>query len=279
VRESLEKLVTSKHFQTFITTVILINACILGVEISATSEAAVAACEALDFLCLLIYIAEISAKLYVYGCSFFKSKWNIFDFAIVAVACIPTSVLPIPAQIARLLRLLRTLRALRLVSAFRQIRIIIDGLLRALPGVFWTFVLLLIVFYIFAIFGVELYSATFPELFGTLGKAFYTLFQVMTLESWSNGLSRPMMSVHPLAWIYYVSFVVISAFILLNVVVGVVVFAIDEANRHVDDPEEDCCCQQTEASLSDIKTQLDVIEAPLRALQQPATSSTDPQKR
>lgn len=276
MRTQLEKLVASTHFQFFITSVIVFNAIVLGIETCDVSDTALLVCNILDSICLLIYIVEMLIKLHVYGKSFFKSRWNVFDFVVVVAACIPAHLLPIPAQVARLFRLLRTLRALRLISAFKQIRIIVDGLLRALPGVFWTFVLLLIVFYIFAVIGVDLFGETFPELYGSLGSAFYTLFQVMTLESWSNGLARPMMLVHPMSWLYYVSFVIISSFILLNVVVGVVVSALDEANRHVNDSEEELRCQQTELTLKDIQSQLDSIESKLEALNAPAAPSADP---
>lgn len=153
------------------------------------------------------------------------------------LCCIPTGIIPFPVQVARVLRVLRVFRVLRLVSMFREMRIIIEALGRAVPGVAWTALLLIIVYYVFAVIGTNMFGEAFPEWFGDLGKSFYTLFQVMTLESWSMGISRPVMEVFPWAWAYFVPFVIISAFVIVNIVVGIIVDVVDQTHRQAEDED------------------------------------------
>ena len=196
----------------------------------------------LDGLCIVFYVTEAVLKLAAYGRAYFRDGWNVFDFTIVALSLVPTSLLPIPAQVARIARVFRAFRVFRLVSSFKKMRIIVEAVVRSLPGVMWTAALQLIIFYVFAVIGVTLFGASHPEYFGNLGRAFYTLFQIMPLESWSHGIARPVMSAHPLAWAYFVPFVVCSTFVMLNVVVGQVVSSIDEAQQALlkeEDPGED----------------------------------------
>ena len=205
--------------------VILFNAVILGLETSATVMAEIGwLIIALDVICLSIFVAELAAKLYARGLSFFRSGWNVFDFVIVGIALVPAG------QGLAVLRALRILRLLRVVSVAPTLRRVVEGFVSALPGMGSVFLLMGIIFYIGSVIATKLYSATFPEWFGTLGASAYSLFQIMTLESWSMGIVRPVMEVHPQAWLFFVPFILITTFAVVNLVVGLIVNSMQEAH-------------------------------------------------
>ena len=289
--EKLKRFVESKSFNNFILGVIVFNSITMGLETSqeiVTSTGPLIAI--LDNICLAIFCIEIILKLIVYKASFFKSGWNIFDFVIVAMSLLSALSFLSTFRVFRIFRIFRSLRALkslrafRLVSGIERMRIIVVGISRAIPGVIWSMLLLLLIFYIFAIMGVTLFgSSSDPSIhkwFGNIPEAMYTLFQVMTLESWSMGIARPVMELYPLAWLYFVPFVLISAFIVMNVVVGIVVNAISEVTTEkvvndklgIDESEEseeaeEVTMSSEEYMLNEIKSlkdQMDRIEALLR---------------
>jgi len=216
--DRLRELVESRGFTRFITAVILINAITLGLE---TSPAAVAAAgpwlHALDRAALLIFTAEIALKLWVYRRQFFSNGWNLFDFSIVAIAWLPTSG---PFAV---LRALRVLRVLRLISVVPQLRVVVGALFNSLPGMAAIIAVLTLLFYIAAVMATNLFGGAFPEWFGGVGESMYTLFQIMTLESWSMGIVRPVMEVYPLAWVFFVPFVIITSFAVLNLFIALIV--------------------------------------------------------
>ncbi len=215
--------VESRAVQNAIVGLIVFNAAILGLETSETVMArAGGALVLLDRIVLAIFVAEIALKLYAWGPRFFRSAWNVFDFSIVAIALVPASG---PFAI---LRALRILRVLRLLTRIERLRHIIETLLRAIPSIGWIAFLLVMVFYIFGVMGTQLYGDAFPKFFGTLGRTMYTLFQVMTLESWSMAVARPVIEQFPYAWIYFVTFILITAFTVLNLFIGIIVNTMQE---------------------------------------------------
>jgi voltage-gated sodium channel len=127
-----------------------------------------------------------------------------------------------------ILRVLRVLRLFRLVTVVPQMRKIVLALVSVIPGMISIAGLLVLFFYIFAIMSVHLFGDTFPAWFGTLGESFYTLFQIMTLESWSMGIVRPIMEVQPYAWLFFVPFIFIVTFIMINLIIAIVVDAMNE---------------------------------------------------
>ncbi|KNG93553.1 ion transporter [Pseudaestuariivita atlantica] len=205
--------------------VILFNAAILGLE---TSDEVMARAggliELLDRLCLAIFVAEIGAKLVAYGTRFFRNGWNIFDFVIVGVALIPA------AQGLSVLRALRILRVLRVISAAPRLRRVVEGFVTALPGMGSVFLLMAIIFYIGSVMATKLFGSAFPEWFGTLGLSAYSLFQIMTLESWSMGIVRPVMEVYPYAWMFFVPFIMVTTFAVVNLLVGLIVNSMHDAH-------------------------------------------------
>jgi len=231
--------IESPKLQYFITGVIIVNAITLGLETSpAIMEKAGGFLHVLDKLALTIFVVEILLKLYGRGFSFFKSGWNNFDFAVVAIALIPAS-----GPLA-VLRSLRILRVLRLMSMVPQMRSVIQALISAIPGMFSIIGLITLIFYVSAVLATNFYADTFAEWFGSIGASMYTLFQIMTLESWSMGIVRPVMERHPEAWIFFVPFILVTSFAVINLFIGVIVDAMQtqhqteaheiEASMHAD---------------------------------------------
>lgn len=172
-----------------------------------------------------VFTIEIMMRIYVYRAAFFKDPWNIFDFSIVAISLVPLS------AGFEILRVLRVLRLFRLVTVVPQMRKIVSALISVIPGMLSIAALMSLFFYIFAIMATQLYSEKFPQWFGTLGESFYTLFQIMTLESWSMGIVRPIMEVYPLAWMFFVPFIFIVTFVMVNLIVAIVVDAMSIINK------------------------------------------------
>ncbi|MDW8374043.1 MAG: ion transporter, partial [Planctomycetota bacterium] len=172
---------------------------------------------ALDQAMLGFFVVELGLKLLARGLGFFRSAWNVFDLLVVAIALLPAS-----GPLA-VLRTLRVLRVLRLVSATPQLRFVVEALLHAVPGIGAIAGLIGILFYVFAVIVTKLFGASFPDWFGSIGASLYSLFQIMTLESWSMGIVRPVMQVYPWAWAVFVPFVIIATFTMLNLFIGIIV--------------------------------------------------------
>ncbi len=257
----LRELVESRSFNTFITVVILVNAVTLGLE---TSPSAVAAAGSwlywLDRLALIIFTGEIASKLWVYRKRFFSEGWNIFDFTIVAVAWLPS------AGPLAVLRALRILRVLRLISVVPQMRTVVGALFKALPGMMSIVAVLLLVFYVAAVMTTKLFGDAFPAWFGSVGESMYTLFQIMTLESWSMGIVRPVMDVYPLAWLFFVPFVIVTSFAVLNLFIALIVNsmqAVQLQDRDSAKAEAETAHKEREALLQKI----DMLAREIRKLQ------------
>lgn len=218
LRQRVGDWVESPWVRNFIIAVIIINAIALGLETSpAVRQRFGDMLATLDELVLGIFVVEIALKLFAFGGRFFRSGWNLFDFAIVGISLVPGS-----GPLA-ILRSLRILRVLRLLSSIRRLRLIIESLLAAIPSIGWIVLLLFMVFYVFAVMGTHLFGASFPDWFGSVGASMYTLFQVMTLESWSMGIARPVMVEFPHAYLFFVPFILISSLTILNVFIGIIV--------------------------------------------------------
>ena len=218
VIERLRRLVESPRFTAFITAVILFNAVTLGMETwPRAMEVAGGFLVAIDRIVLAIFVFEMITKLLVYRLSFFRSGWNIFDLTIVGIALIPA------AGPLTVLRALRILRVLRLLSVVPQMRSVVAALIGAIPGMGSIAAVMSLIFYVGSVLATGLFGAAFPDWFGSIGASAYSLFQIMTLESWSMGIVRPVMEVYPWAWLFFVPFILITTFAVLNLVVAVIV--------------------------------------------------------
>lgn len=237
--------------RTAIIGVILFNALILGLETSSSVMARMGGVILLlDKLCLAIFVAEIAAKFFAQGLRYFRNGWNIFDFVIVGVALVPAG------QGLSVLRALRILRVLRVISVAPRLRRVVEGFITALPGMGSVFLLMAIIFYIGSVMATKLFGSSFPEWFGDLGNSAYTLFQVMTLESWSMGIVRPVMDAYPYAWAFFVPFIMVTTFAVVNLLVGLIVNSMQAAHSEEDN-------QKTDAYRDEVLSRLAAIEARL----------------
>ncbi len=253
-RTSLIDLIESVRVRNFILGVIVLNAAVLGLETSQTAMASFGpVLLALDRACLAVFVVEIAVKLWAYRWSFFRNGWNIFDFVIVGIALLPAS------GGLSVLRALRILRVLRLISVLPSLRRVVEGLISALPGMASVFGLMSLIFYVAAVMATKLFGTSFEEWFGTIGRSGYSLFQIMTLESWSMGIVRPVMEVYPLAWAFFVPFILVTTFAVVNLVVGLVVNSMQEAHSVE-------ATAQTEEYRTAVLDRLAEIEARLAAL-------------
>ena len=233
--ERLRWLVEWSWTSRFITALICINAVTLGLETSSTAMAAAGdVLIAIDRTVLAVFALEIAAKLIVYRGGFFRSGWNVFDFIIVGIALMPAS-----GQLS-VLRALRILRVLRLISLVPDLRRVVQALLAAIPGMGSIIGVLLLVFYVSSVLATKLFGAhpdpNMQEWFGTIGASMYTLFQIMTLESWSMGIVRPTLEIFPWSWVFFVPFIVLTSFAVLNLFIAIIVNAMQ--SQHEAEREE-----------------------------------------
>lgn len=225
-RRKVLSIVEHRTFEQAILVIICLNAVTLGLETSDTAmDAAGPLILTLDKLALAIFVVEIAMKLFAYGWRFFRSGWNLFDLGIVSIALLPSQ------GGLSVLRALRILRALRLVSGVESMRKVVQGLLKAIPGMGSIIALLALVFYICSVIATKLFKESFPEWFGDLGASAYSLFQIMTLESWSMGIVRPVMEEYPFAWIFFVTFILLTSFTVLNLFIAVIVNAMQSQHE------------------------------------------------
>lgn len=223
---SVKNIIESSLFTKFITYLIILNGITMGFETSKEFTANYGVYTTFfNQVVISIFTIEILLRIYVNRLSFFKDPWSLFDFTIVAISLVPAS------AGFEILRVLRVLRLFRLVTAVPQMRKIVSALLSVIPGMLSVIALMTLFFYIFAIMATQLFGEKFPEWFGTLGESFYTLFQIMTLESWSMGIVRPVMELYPYAWVFFVPFILVATFVMINLVVAIIVDAMAILNK------------------------------------------------
>lgn len=214
----LKPLVRNPIFERIVTALILVNAVTLGMETSPSITAEIGGLlTALDHVILAVFVFELVARMIVFGTRFWRDPWSVFDFLVVAVTLMPAT------DNLSVLRALRIVRALRLVSAIPSMRRVVNGLLIAIPGMSSIVVLLMLIFYVFAVMGTNMFADSLPERFGTIGSSLLTLFQVMSLDGWTGEVARPIMALHPWSWIFFLVFILITSFTVLNLFIGIIV--------------------------------------------------------
>ena len=225
VRARLRAFLETDRVVNAIMTLIIFNAITLGIGTSDWAQANFGTALAIiDKTVLTIFVIELLAKLVAYRLSFFRNGWNVFDFLIVGVSLTPG------ASGLSVLRAMRILRLLRVVSVAPSLRRVVEGLMNAMPGMASVFMLMGLIFYIGAVMATKLFGASFDEWFGTIGRSAYSLFQIMTLESWSMGIVRPVMEVYPYAWMFFVPFIMVTTFAVVNLLVGLIVNSMQDAH-------------------------------------------------
>lgn len=257
---ALRRLLESRRFEFAIMIVIVVNAITLGLETNPRIMAAYGpVLKSLDHFIIAIFTVEVLARIAVYRQNFWRDPWRIFDLVIVAVALMPAT------GNMSILRALRILRVLRLISVVPSLRKVVGGLVAALPGMGSIVVLLALVFYVFSVMATSIYGNAFPQWFGSIGDSAYSLFQIMTLESWSMGIVRPVMEVFPIAWLFFISFILCTSFTVLNLFIGIIVSAMqaehdDEATAH-----RDLLLKEQKEILQEVKALREQVERLQRA--------------
>jgi voltage-gated sodium channel len=220
---TLARILRDPRTERVVLALIMFNAVTLGLETSPSIMAEYGdLLHALDRAVLTVFVVELLARMIVFRRAFFRDPWSLFDLFVVGIALVPAT------GSLSVLRALRVLRVLRLVTAVPSLKRVVGGLVRALPGMGSILLLLILIFYVFSMMAAKLFGSMNPELFGNLGAAAYTLFQVMTFDDWSAGIVKPLMDQHPYAAAFFIVFILLSTFMVLNLFIGVVVSALDE---------------------------------------------------
>lgn len=240
--------VDSAAIQRIIIALVVLNAVTLGLETIPTVMTRFGdALFAIDRVLLGIFVVELVTKLAARGTCFFRSGWNVFDLAVIGMALLPSS------GSLSVLRALRVLRILRVVSAVPKLRFMVETLARSIPGLGSIALLLGIFFYVFAVMATKLFGDSHPHWFGTLWASMFSLFQIMTLEGWVD-LARDVMEQQPLAWLFFLTFILIATFTVLNLFIGMIVKAMEESPP------------SPEGSTNDIAAELRALRAEVTAL-------------
>ncbi len=217
-----QMLVEHTVFQTAILALIIVNAVILGAETFPGVIAAIGpALRLADRLILIVFIVEICLRVFAWRGAYFRLGWNIFDLVIVAI-----SVIAATSGLAAL-RAFRVLRVLRVITIIPKMRIVVSALLDSLPGIASVGVVLTLIIYVFAVIASNLYGGDHPEYFGDLFTSMYTLFQIMTLEGWPD-IAATVAETHSRSWMFFLSFVLLATFTMLNLFVAIVVRVVEE---------------------------------------------------
>ncbi|MCY4185813.1 MAG: ion transporter [Rhodobacteraceae bacterium] len=261
-RQRLGQFIESPRITRIITVLIVINAITLGLETSSIAMERIGSLLLItDKVLLTIFAVELCIKLFAFGWRFFTTGWNIFDFVIIGIALVPSS------GNLSVLRSLRILRGLRLITYIPSMRRVVAALMASIPGISSVIALMALVYYIFGVMVTKLFGEVFPTWFGTIGKSMYSLFQIMTLESWSMGIVRPVMEVFPYAWIVFVPFILITSFAVINLFIAVIVNAMTEQGKldSVDPGQDRNSVSEYEhqalvKKIEDLKEQLDEIK-------------------
>ncbi|XLX42303.1 ion transporter [Ectopseudomonas mendocina] len=245
-RQHLAQLMDGKAVQRLVTVLILINAAILGLLTSKeTVDQWGWLLLPLDAAILACFVVELALRFAARGVVLLRDPWAVFDCIVVGIALVPASG---PFAV---LRALRVLRVLRLVSINPSMRKVVQALLSSLPGMGSIIMLMGLILYVSAVMATQLFGERFPEWFGSLTTSLYSLFQMMTLDSWSSGTVRPIMQVYPLAWLFFIPYLLIATFMMLNLFIAVIVNAMQDAQEPSAEEQEQS--RRDQAILDELK--------------------------
>ena len=249
--------------QQAIMALIIINAIILGLEtVPAVMASYGEILLTVDKIILGVFVIEILLRIIAHRLRFFRDPWSIFDFAVVGIALVPSSG---PFAVLRALRVLRVLRILTIVPSMRRV---VGALLDSIPGLSSIALVLMLLYYVFAVIATKLFGANFPQWFGSIGESLYSLFQIMTLESWSMGIVRPVMEVHPNAWIFFVIFILIATFTMLNLFIAIIVNAMHSFTEEENKERQDALDQTRDHIEADLHQEVAALRSEIAELKQ-----------
>jgi len=264
--KNIKNLIQSAFFQNFIIALIILNGITMGLETSTSFMQSYSKVIVIfDKFVIFAFTIEIILRIYIHRLSFFKDPWSLFDFFIVAISLFPAN------ETFSIFRILRVFRLFRLITVVPQMRKIVTALLSVIPGMLSIMALMFLIFYIFAIISTNLYSQSFPQWFGSLGESFYTLFQIMTLESWSMGIVRPLMEEHPLAWVFFIPFIFIATFVMVNLIVAIIV----DAMAVLKENEETNIITEVKGGQSGLKEEISDLKDEIKELKKLVLSLKD----
>jgi voltage-gated sodium channel len=260
-RQAAQAWLDTPIFQRTILALIVINAVILGLETSTSvMQSAGRWILLIDQIILAVFVAELSLRLFVHRLAFWRDPWSVFDFSVVAIALVPATG---PLAVLRALRVLRVLRMLTIVPSMRRV---VGALLSAIPGLSSIALVLLLVFYVFGVIATNLFGALFPDWFGHLGRSLYTLFQVMTLESWSMGIARPVMEQVQWAWAFFILFILFATFTMLNLFIAIIVNAMQTFHESEHQRTLDNTAQEKKSSEQKLHQEVKILREELREI-------------
>lgn len=254
MRKWVRQLVDSDLFRNTITLLIITNAITLGIETMHDLPPGIhAGLRAFDTLVIGVFTIELMLKLFAWRLDFFKSGWNWFDLAIVTVSWLPGT------QALQVLRSLRVLRVLRLLHVIPMMRRIVEALFHAIPGMGAILAVLGVLIYAGSVMSTTLFGQSDnPEvvaLFGDMSASAFTLFQVMTMDGWRNEVVQKVMDDgHPYAWIFFLSFIFLASFAVLNLFIALIVDALQAEQE-----------AQTEEAIDEIEDSIEDAQAEIRA--------------
>ncbi len=239
LQESVIKLKNNKLFEFFVISIIIFSALLIGIHTYDIPQVYIDILNWLDVAVTLFFLFEIIIRFIAepQKANFFKSGWNIFDTIVVVISLIPID----DSEMVLLARLIRIFRVLRMVSVIPELRILLSSLFKALPQLGYVVLLMFIIFYIYAAAGSMIFANINETLWGDVTISLLTLFRVMTFEDWTDVMYETM-AVYPLSWLYYISFIFLTTFAFLNMVIGIVVNVMEKENQkvfdeaHKDDP-------------------------------------------
>ena len=227
--QPLQRLVDSNAFNTAIIAVIVANAVVLGLQTyPSIVEDHGDTLDLLNGVFLGVFVVELALRIASYGrrpLAFFRSGWNVFDFVVIAAAFVPGI-----RDSSTLLRLARLARVVRVVRLLPDVRVLIVGVFRSLPPLLSMALLTTVILFVYGMIGWLLFAEELPEEWGTIGDAMLTMFVLLTVENFPAYMERGM-EVHPWSWIFFVSFVLVAAFVVLNVLIGIVLNSMEEARE------------------------------------------------
>jgi voltage-gated sodium channel len=259
--DRLRQIIDDPRTERVVMSLIIVNAIILGLETNrALTPGMRHALELMDYIILGIFVIEIAARIAVRGLAFFRDPWSLFDFVVIGIALVPAT------ETFSVLRTLRVLRVLRLITVVPALRRVVAGLLASLPGMGSIVLLIGLLYYVFAIMANKLYGDDFPSLFGSLPSSLFTLFTVMTLEGWVDGVVKPVMEKHPYAWAFFIPFIIMTTFMVLNLFIGVVVNAMQSAAGQAEAAEREAERQMIGAETAPLATEIRKLKAEILAL-------------
>ena len=264
--EILERVVESTWFNVVILAVIAANAVVLGMQTyDGVTERHGETLDLLNEIFLGVFVAELLLRVASYGRrpqDFFRNGWNVFDFVVIAAAFLPGV-----RENATLLRLARLARLVRVVRLLPELRVLIIAVVRSLPPLFSMTVLTALILFVYGMIGWLLFGDENPGDWGNIGRAMLTLFVMLTLENFPQHLEAGM-EIEPWSIFYFISFVLVAAFIILNVLIGVVLNSMEEARQiHLKEEEAEEVAAGATLGPAGVETRIEALRAALDDLE------------